>query len=123
MERAVSNFLNPPYLKDLSLQLAFCIVSHIASLHNEMSFENFLVTAVSEPEKEAKRRGFRASRLLAKELATALKLPLINNNEVRGKNILLVDIVYTDGVSMEQKAQDLKQAGAREVWGAIACRK
>ncbi|MDZ4231685.1 MAG: hypothetical protein U1C72_00330 [Candidatus Pacearchaeota archaeon] len=123
MERAVSNFLNPPYLKDLSLQLAFCIVSHIASLHNEMSFENFLVTAVSEPEKEAKRRGFRASRLLAEELATALKLPLVKNSEVRGKNILLVDIVYADGASMEQEARALKEAGTQEVWGVVACRK
>lgn len=122
MARVVSSYLNPPYLKDLSSQLAFCIVSHMAQLHNEVGFENFSVMAVPEPAKDVRMRGYRASLLLAQELASALKLPVATDIAL-DRNILLVDTVYTDGASMEQEALKLKKAGVREVWGVVACRR
>ncbi len=39
-----------------------------------------------------------------------------------GKNILLVDDVYTTGATMNECARVLKEAGATEVWGFVVAR-
>ena len=41
---------------------------------------------------------------------------------IERKKILLVDDVYTTGATMEECAEILKQAGAREVWGIAIAR-
>lgn len=45
-----------------------------------------------------------------------------NEEEIKGKKILLVDDVYTTGAAMEECAKILKQAGAKEVWGVTIAR-
>ena len=45
----------------------------------------------------------------------ALRPPAI----IRGKNIVLVDDVYTTGATMGECARILKKAGAKEVWGMV----
>jgi ComF family protein len=45
-----------------------------------------------------------------------------NAEEFKGKNIFLLDDVYTTGATMEECAKTLKRAGAREVWGVTAAR-
>lgn len=41
---------------------------------------------------------------------------------IKGKNILLVDDIFTTGSTMEECAKVLKNAGAKEVWGAAVAR-
>lgn len=38
-------------------------------------------------------------------------------DEIRGRNIILVDDVYTSGATMAEAARVLKRAGAKSVWG------
>jgi competence protein ComFC len=45
-----------------------------------------------------------------------------NAEKIKGKEIMLVDDVYTTGSTMEEAARVLKQAGAREVWGITVAR-
>jgi len=45
-----------------------------------------------------------------------------NGGLVKDKKILLVDDVFTTGSTMEECAQTLKEAGAKEVWGITAAR-
>ncbi|MFA5013116.1 MAG: ComF family protein [Candidatus Paceibacterota bacterium] len=45
-----------------------------------------------------------------------------NPEELKDKNIFLLDDVYTTGATMEECAKTLKRAGAREVWGVVAAR-
>ena len=45
-----------------------------------------------------------------------------NSGKIQKKRILLVDDIYTTGATMEEAAQVLKEAGAKEVWGIVAAR-
>ncbi len=50
--------------------------------------------------------------------AFAIKNPF----EIKGKNIFLVDDVYTTGATMEECARVLKKSGAKKVWGIAVAR-
>jgi len=45
-----------------------------------------------------------------------------NKEKIKGRKILLVDDVYTTGSTLEESARLLKEAGAKEVWGAVIAR-
>ena len=45
-----------------------------------------------------------------------------NQNLIEGKNILLVDDVFTSGATMEEGAKALKANGAKKVWGVAVAR-
>ncbi len=55
-----------------------------------------------------------------KNVRGAFSVP--NRAEIQRKKILLVDDIFTTGATMEECAQTLKAAGAREVWGAVVAR-
>ncbi len=42
-----------------------------------------------------------------------------NSSSIKGKNILLIDDIYTSGATMEEAAQTLKKAGAKRIWGCV----
>ncbi|MFH0791804.1 MAG: ComF family protein [bacterium] len=46
----------------------------------------------------------------------------LNKTEVKGKNILIIDDIYTTGATMEEAATVLKEAGAKKVWGVVFAR-
>ncbi len=41
---------------------------------------------------------------------------------IKGKNVFLIDDVYTIGATMEESAKVLKRAGAKQVWGIVVSR-
>ena len=45
-----------------------------------------------------------------------------NSEQIKNKKILLIDDVFTTGSTMEECAEVLKQACARQVWGIVAAR-
>ena len=45
-----------------------------------------------------------------------------NPQKIKNQKILLIDDVFTTGATMEQGAQILKKAGAKEVWGVTIAR-
>ena len=50
-------------------------------------------------------------------LKTTFRQAQINYFDVVGKNVILVDDVYTSGATMAECAKVLKRAGAKSVWG------
>ena len=44
------------------------------------------------------------------------------NGDLRGKNVILIDDIYTSGATMQECAKVLKEAGAKEVWGFVLAR-
>ena len=44
----------------------------------------------------------------------------LNYGLVKGKNILLIDDIYTSGTTMEEAARVLKEYGTKKIWGCVA---
>lgn len=108
--------------------------------------EGIILVPVPLHEKRKKWRGFNQSEILAKILAKKFEVPFAGlllrpretktqvgltreerrknvrdaflvAGEVRGKNVLLVDDVYTSGATMGECCRVLKKAGAKSVFG------
>lgn len=47
---------------------------------------------------------------------------IIDNSDIKGKNILLIDDVYTTGATMEECAKILKSNGAKKILGMVIAR-
>ena len=43
----------------------------------------------------------------------------VKKEEIIGKNIILIDDIYTTGSTMEECSKVLKEAGAQKVWGLV----
>jgi len=46
-----------------------------------------------------------------------------NAEEMRGKNIILIDDVCTTSATLNECAKELKKAGAKNVWGLVVARR
>jgi len=57
-----------------------------------------------------------------RDIQDAFKIDAQIKNQIRAKNILLIDDVVTTGSTMQEVARVLKEAGAGEVWGLALAR-
>jgi ComF family protein len=139
------------YIKDLAGPLALLILTHLQTINAEID-KSFVIVPVPLSPKKKRRRGFNQSEEMGKIISNAAGIPLLSNvllktkeskpqmelnkeerkenikdcfkakEEVKNKNILLLDDVYTTGSTMEECARILKQAGAKEIWGITVAR-
>lgn len=65
----------------------------------------------------------RQKKLSAKERRENLKdvFDVVGKEEIKGKNILIIDDVFTTGATVNECARVLKKAGARKVFSVTAC--
>ena len=134
IQTIINQYKNPPFLKDLSLQLTYCIISHFIYVHNAINIKDFHIVPIPLQKDKLRWRGFDQTKEIAKELSSSLHLPLdtitlqckrkgiFHANSSVNKNILLVDDVYRTGTTMEAAAKALKEAGAKTIWGVVVAR-
>lgn len=122
MQKALAHYKNPPFLRDLSSQFAFLIISHVLNSHNEELLNNSVLLPLPVAKKEIKRRGFNHVEEIAKELSSSLHIPITSQDGVLDKRILLVDDIYDTGERMEETAGRLKKQGVQDIWGIVVAR-
>ena len=113
---------------------------------------NFILIPIPLSDKKKKKRGFNQSEEIAKIISEVTKIETdfnciikVKDNKsqteltrkerienvkntfkiiknIKNKNILLLDDVYTTGSTMEECAKTLKSAGANKVWGITIAR-
>lgn len=125
------------------------LASYLAKSIDVTKFD--FISYVPATGRNQRRRGYNQAELLAKELSSKCKIPLIpslvrtkhvdqiglnrsqrletikNNfesiNTYTKESILLVDDVLTTGATLNECAKTLKEAGARNVWGIVVAKK
>lgn len=127
--------------------LAKSMAKFMADSFNFNKFKCDIITFVASGTKRTKQRGYNLSELIATEFAKLVNLPTLAtlvrvkeseqkdktfserqknisgafetapNLNLKGKNVLLIDDVYTTGATMNECARVLKLAGANEVFG------
>ncbi|HEA84561.1 MAG TPA: ComF family protein [Candidatus Wildermuthbacteria bacterium] len=120
IQKALAHYKNPPFLRDLSSQFAFLIISHLLNSHNEHLLHNAVL--ISMPTKHQKQRGFNAAEEIAKQLSSSLNIPIVSLKDIPNKRILLVDDIYETGNTMEETVSAIKETGAEEIWGVVVAR-
>jgi len=117
-------FLNEPhYLKDLAKTLSLLIFDHfsLAEIDAKELFADSLIMPIAKNDKETRTRGYNPSEEIAKELSLLLNTPVAQNSTIIGKRIFLIDSLYKPDI-MEGLAKELKDNGAKEVWGITVAR-
>jgi len=118
IQKALRYYKNPPFLRDLSSQFAFLIISHLANSHNEDILHNAVLYPT--PTKSLKWIGFSPSKEIAERLSSSLNIPLASIKNTQEKRVLLVNDIYEE--TMEETALALKEEGAEEIWGVVVAR-
>lgn len=144
------NKLKHSHIKELSIPLAYLILKHLQIINCKID-KNFILIPVPLFNKTKRSRGFNQSEEIAKIISETTGMNLLDcitkikntktqtetkrkervNNvknsfrvieNLRGKNIILIDDVYVTGSTMEECAKELKKAGANIVWGVTVAR-
>ncbi|MDD3292691.1 MAG: hypothetical protein PHI45_01510 [Candidatus Pacebacteria bacterium] len=101
IDKIINKYSN---IKDLSYVLSLIILTHFLLLEKD-DFSNFIIYPL--PQDNIKRIGFDKTKEIGKIISNKLKIPLAENiDQVENKNVLLLDIAYTD--KMEDIAKQLK---------------
>ena len=122
IQKALRYYKNPPFLRDLSSQFAFLIISHVINSHNEEILNNSLLLPIPISGKEERQRGFNHIAKITKDLSSALNIPITSLNTITDKRILLIDDVYETGERMEDMASELTKNGIHDIWGIVVAR-
>lgn len=133
VRKIIKRFTQEPFAKDLSSTLASFIIAHLHNSGKIDLIKDFSLCPVPIEKKELKYRGFNPSEEIAKELSSYFNIPLLREmlqkkkdefswlggNEIRDKNILLVNDSFGTEVIFDACAQLLKTRGAKKIWGAV----
>jgi len=114
--------------------------------------ENFYIIPIPLEKQRLKWRGFNQAEEIAKNLANFFEIPILEKviirkkktlpqiiltenerrenifgafqleREIKGKNILLVDDIFTTGSTMEEAAKTLKEGGAKRIIGIVVAK-
>lgn len=110
------------YIQELFLPLSLLILTHLQVIKKEIK-KDFILMPVQISIKEKKRKGFSESEEIAKTISSVTSLPFQSTNiQIKNKTILLIDLLYTDGLTMNEQAKILKEGGAKKVIGIVAAR-
>jgi competence protein ComFC len=149
VKKLIYAFKYPPFIKGLSNILSDIIITHLTFMKTNL--DNFLIAPIPISKKRMNYRGYNQSEELAKQLSLKLKLDHRNilekvretksqielgkeereNNikdafsvkdDVKDKNILLVDDVFTTGSTIDEASRVAKQNGAKQVWAVVVAR-
>ncbi len=88
IKRLISQFKYPPYVKSLSRTLSSLIIEYFQSLEQQLNTVNAVLIPVPLTKKKLKQRGFNQSELIAKELSSFWKIPLISDCLLKTKETL-----------------------------------
>lgn len=91
------------------------IAKHLSSYYS-IPLENEIIKRINET--------FPQSELSKEERKKNIKnsFILLNNEKIRGKNIFLVDDVYTTGATFEELARILKEGRPKDIFGIVVAR-
>ncbi|MDD5221267.1 MAG: phosphoribosyltransferase family protein [Candidatus Pacebacteria bacterium] len=151
VRKLIHGFKYPPFIKDLSDTLSDIMIIHLTFIGMKSQLSDFILVPIPISKKRMNYRGYNQAEELAKKLSLKLKLETRNilkkikenssqvdldkeqrkNNvenvfslmeDIKGKNILLIDDVFTTGATIDEAAKILKQNGANQVWAAVVAR-
>ncbi len=151
VKKLIHNYKYPPFINELSNILSDMIIVHLTFIGMKSQLSDFILAPIPISKKRLNYRGFNQAEELAKKLSLRLNLKtknvLIKTREtdsqvdldkdqrkknienvfslaedIKGKNILLIDDVFTTGATIDEAARILKQNGAKQVWAAVVAR-
>jgi len=151
VKKLIHSFKYPPFIKDLSDTLSDIMIIHLTFIGMKSQLSDFILVPIPISKKRMNYRGYNQAEELAKKLSLKLKLETRNilkkikenssqvdldkeqrkNNvenvfslmeDIKGKNILLIDDVFTTGATIDEAAKILKQNGANQIWAAVVAR-
>jgi predicted amidophosphoribosyltransferase len=97
------------------------IVKRAAIEGPDWPFQREVITKTAATPKLVDQRGFRARAEVA-EQKIAPALDVIDPSAVAGRDVLVVDDVFTSGLTLREVAKKLKRAGAKSVGGIVLAR-
>lgn len=151
VRKLIHYYKYPPFIKDLSEILSDMIISHLELTGIKSELSNFILIPIPISKRKMSYRGFNQAEELAKKLSLKLNLETKNAlikiketksqidldkaerkknvenifsliEDLKGKNVLLIDDVFTTGSTLEEAAKLSKQNGAKQVWAAVIAR-
>jgi len=135
VQAMIEKFKNKPFLRSLKDPLSYLIIAHFLLTENTNIFSpNSIFVPVPLTSTEKRKRGYNQAEEISKILSSFFKRPNINilskkagfkvnkKEDIKDKIIFLIDDVFLTGTTMEECAEALKGAGAKEVWGIVVAR-
>jgi len=119
-QRIIKN-IKEKYLIDLCLPLSLLILNHLQIINKNIE-KDYYIDYVPINIKEKKRKGFNEAEEIAKIISKACSLPILKQNDIKDKNIILIDLLYTTGEEIDYHAKILKENGAKKVIGLVSGR-